>query len=409
MASIRCRPETGTLFFDFRFRGERCREQTLLKDTAANRRKMEKALARLEAEITLGTFDYRSWFPNSLLADRFEAMAQGADLSGAVPSFADFAEEWFDENRVSWKASYAATVRITLDAHLIPHFGRLAVNKIAKADVLKFRARLGKPPKTGGRALSNDRINHIMTPLRLMLREAADRYGFADVWQGIKPLKVPRTKVDPFSLEEVQRFLEAVRPDFRDYFIVRFFTGLRTAEIDGLKWRYVDFARRQILVQDTWVEGQEETTKNPNSARHVDMSNVVEEALRRQRRVTGAEEYVYCNAKGRPLDRRNVRSRIWYPTLDAAGLRRRRPYQTRHTAATLWLAAGENPEWIARQMGHSNTQMLFRVYSRYVPNLTRRDGSAMEQLLVAKGLANQSNADAVSEETTGVADQEVRA
>jgi len=50
-------------------------------------------------------------------------------------------------------------------------------------------------------------------------------------------------------------------------------------------------------------------------------------------------------------------------------------------AATLWLASGENPEWIARQMGHTTTEMLFRVYSRYVPNLTRRDGSTFEALL----------------------------
>jgi integrase len=45
------------------------------------------------------------------------------------------------------------------------------------------------------------------------------------------------------------------------------------------------------------------------------------------------------------------------------------------------LGAGENPEWIAMQLGHSTTEMLFRVYSRYVPNLTRRDGSAFERLL----------------------------
>jgi integrase len=53
----------------------------------------------------------------------------------------------------------------------------------------------------------------------------------------------------------------------------------------------------------------------------------------------------------------------------------------RHTAATLWVAAGESPEWIARQLGHTSTQMLFKVYSRFVPNLTRQDGSAMERLL----------------------------
>jgi integrase len=35
-------------------------------------------------------------------------------------------------------------------------------------------------------------------------------------------------------------------------------------------------------------------------------------------------------------------------------------------------------------MGHTTTEMLFRVYSRYVPNLTRRDGSAFERLLITE-------------------------
>ena len=51
------------------------------------------------------------------------------------------------------------------------------------------------------------------------------------------------------------------------------------------------------------------------------------------------------------------------------------------TAATLWLATGKNPEWITRQMGHATTEMVFRIYSRYVPNMTRKDGSAFEALL----------------------------
>ena len=36
MASIRCRKESGMLMLDFRYRGKRCREQTLLPDTPAN-------------------------------------------------------------------------------------------------------------------------------------------------------------------------------------------------------------------------------------------------------------------------------------------------------------------------------------------------------------------------------------
>lgn len=96
-------------------------------------------------------------------------------------------------------------------------------------------------------------------------------------------------------------------------------------------------------------------------------------------------------ALGGPLYHNNVRRRVWRPLLRHLGLRIRRPYQTRHTAATLWLAAGESPEWIARQMGHTTTEMLFRVYSRYVPNLTRQDGSAFDRLLKKHGLAKEAD------------------
>jgi integrase len=167
---------------------------------------------------------------------------------------------------------------------------------------------------------------------------------------------------------------------------VRFFTGMRTGEIDGLKWKYVDFRKRQILVRETYVKGEMTYTKTDHSQREIDMSEVVYQALKAQQGVTGKYELVFCNADGKPLDYNNVSKRVWYPMLRYLGLRRRRPYQTRHTAATLWLAAGENPEWIARQLGHSTTEMLFKVYSRYVPNLTRQDGSAMERLLRSEGI-----------------------
>ena len=111
------------------------------------------------------------------------------------------------------------------------------------------------------------------------------------------------------------------------------------------------------------------------------VTDMVRDALFDQREVTGDKQFVFVNRNGKPLDRRNVAERVWYPLLRHLGLERRNPYQTRHTAATLLLASGEAAEWVARQLGHANTEMLFRVYSRYVPNLTRNDGSAFERLL----------------------------
>lgn len=400
MGSVRKSMHSNLLFFDFRYRGVRCREYTLLTDTAANRKNMEKVLARIESEINLGTFDYARFFPNSnmigklaekaaAVAVQHETVGRGAApvvLAPTTPFFEEFCEEWYQENEISWKRSYRATLRVTFNRYLIPNFGKREVGHITKGDILKFRSTLAKVKNGSKEGLSPDRINHIMTPLRMILNEAADRFNFNTPYVGIKPLKVPKSDIDPFSLEEINLFLAHVRKDFKNYYMVRFFTGLRTAEIDGLKWRYVDLQKGYISVRETLVNGHTETTKTPESVRDIAMSRPVYEAFREQHVLTGGddERLVFCSREGLPLARRNVMNRIWYPTLRRLGLKMRKPYQTRHTTATLWLAAGENPEWIARQMGHSTTRMLFTVYSRYIPNLTRKDGSAFERLLISE-------------------------
>ena len=233
--------------------------------------------------------------------------------------------------------------------------------------------------------LSSSRINRIINPVRQILNEAADRFDFRTPFQSIKQLKVRKSDVDPFTLDEVKAILAHVRSDFRAYFAVRFFTGMRTGEVNGLQWKYVDFERRLILVRETFVLGEDEYTKTDASQRDIQMNQAVFDALKEQHKSTGGMKYVFSNRKGEPLDNKNFISRVWNPLLRFLGFKVRRPYQCRHTAATLWLASGEAPEWIARQLGHSTTEMLFRVYSRYVPNLTRRDGSAFERLLLQSG------------------------
>ncbi|TCS35612.1 integrase [Paucimonas lemoignei] len=402
MSSIRARKESGKLFIDFRYKNVRCREQTALDDTPENRKRLGVLLKKIEAEITLGTFDYRTYFPESRNALKFDAQpipvgigskspenlyGGGTEqrVSPARPSFKDFANEWYGENEVRWRRSQRKTVRGTLDRHLIPALGEKTVDQITKADILKLRSSLAKVPgRKNKEGLSTTRINHILTPLRMIMNEAADRFNFSTPYHNIKSLKVARTEIAPFTLDEVNRILAAVRSDFTDYYIVRFFTGMRTGEIDGLKWKYVDFDRRIIMVRETIVMGEDDQTKTDGSRRDIVMSEPVFQAMQRQSAKTAKRSvHVFCNREGQPLDNKNVTNRVWYPLLRHLGLAKRRPYQTRHTAATLWLGAGENPEWIARQLGHTTTEMLFRVYSRFVPNLTRQDGSAFERLLAS--------------------------
>lgn len=398
MASIQVRKETNTLIIDFYLSGKRFREQTLLRDTPSNRRRIQKLVDRLEEQIALGVFNYREFFPRSKNAAKLEQNEQAVQppaISQAIgtigqpgkttPLFKDFAETWYAEKSVEWRTSHKQTVRDDINKRLNPRFGEVMVGNITRADILSFRADLAKAPaRNKTNLLSNPRINKILNPLRQILCEAADRFDFRTPFQNIKQLRVKRTDVEPFSLDEVKRIIDTVRPDFKHYFTVRFFTGMRTGEVHGLKWKYVDFEHRLILVRETVVDGEETYTKTDGSQREIQMSQLVFDALKEQAKSTkSVSEFVFCNRDGLPLDYKNVNSRVWKPLLRHLGLKVRRPYQCRHTAATLWLGAGENPEWCARQLGHTTTEMLFRVYSRYVPNLTRRDGSAFERLLTS--------------------------
>lgn len=393
MGSIRRRSESGLLFLDFVLQGQRLREQTALPDTTVNRKRLQKALERIEGEIALGTFDYQKTFGKPLPSSQpvaeaaVEASAPNLQRQPSTrtgtPTFKVFADMWFAESEVSWRRSYRVTQRGSIDQYLIPYFGEKEVGQITKADVLAFRATLAKvTTRKSQSTLSNRRINSVMKPLRQILNEAADRFEFTSAFRNIKPLKMKRSDVMPFTLDEVQQILTTARVDYRQYFTVRFFTGMRTGEAHGLKWKYIDFERRLILVREAIVLKEEDELKTDGSVRDIQMNDLVFDALQEQFKVTGkTSEFVFCNRGGTPIDNQNFLNRVWSPLLRHLDIPHRRAYQMRHTAATLWLASGEAPEWIARQLGHTSTEMLFRVYSRYVPNLTRRDGSAMERLL----------------------------
>jgi integrase len=368
--------KAGYLYFDFCFNGKRFREYTKMKNSPENMALMLDAMKNIDHEIHLITFDYSKYFPGSRNISRLSENLKSNQ------TFEEYSHKWYRNNKISWKPSVRRDFDSTLHRHLIPFFKEKKICDITKSMIKEFRASLAELKGRRGR-LSNKRINNILAVLRLIINEAAEEFDFQTPFINLKPLPIRKPDIMPFSLDEVLAFLKQVRKDFYNYYVVRFFTGMRTAEIDGLQWIYVDFANKKILIRETWQNKQWVSPKTESSVRDIDISQLVAEALLMQKETTGVMALVFCNGNGSPLDSSNISKRIWYPTLKQVGLPLRNPYQTRHTAATLWLAAGENPEWVARQLGHSNTEMLFKVYSKYIPNLTRKDGSAFESILTS--------------------------
>lgn len=394
---VRVRPETNNLYLDFSYGGMRCREQTALKDNLGNRKRVNALAKKIEARMTLGEFDYASFFPGSknlakLASDPPQVLkttrpdqttrACSTEVRTLTTSFTQYVESWFAFKQVEWRRSHSENMRCLIDSSLKPFFGDFDLSDITKNDILVFRSELCSRPGRKGAVLGPKTVNNHMQLLHSILTDASDEFGFINPFRNIKTLKSKKQHIAPFSLQEIYKIINSVRPDYKNYYEVRFFSGMRTGEIDGLQWKYVDFENKQILVRETLVKGKVEYTKTDGSQREIPMLGPVYAALKRQHDCTAKlSKYVFCNSEGKPLDHVNVTKRVWYPLLKSLGLEKRRPYMSRHSTATLLLASGESPEFIARFLGHTSTEMLFKTYSRYVPNLTRRDGSAFENLL----------------------------
>jgi len=179
-------------------------------------------------------------------------------------------------------------------------------------------------------------------------------------------------------------------PDhWKPYFRFAFCLGLRQGEQIGLKPDDIDWKnrllhiRRAITLDENGkiIEGK---TKNRYSRRTIKLTPVMYGVLEEQQemydRFKGS--YFFCSANGGMVNPSNLRRDVWWPGLEKANLKIREMKQTRHSFVTVALSCGENPLWIAKVMGHRNTEMIIKVYSKYTENAAgSKDGSRFDQVI----------------------------
>ncbi len=187
----------------------------------------------------------------------------------------------------------------------------------------------------------------------------------------------------------MKKFLSVIRKDYETYFTVRFFSGLRSSEINGLMWEDIDLKKGIIWVRRALVSNEIINTKTEDSYRMVEIHPLVISSLQQHKKNSNfnkPDDFVFLRNNGAYLSNDYVGKSVWHPTLRLLNLKPRALYQTRHTTASIWLASGESPEWIAKQLEHTTTEMLFRIYSRFVPNITRKDGVLFNQYINKAGI-----------------------
>jgi len=189
-----------------------------------------------------------------------------------------------------------------------------------------------------------------------------------------------RSEVQTFALEELELVAEEFSPRFRALPIFAALTGLRPCEWIGLERRDVDLSERIVYVRREHVDGETKPYgKTSRSLRAVPLPARAAEALAGHP-VRIDSRLLFPASRGDHIDLQNWRWREWTPALKAAGIAPRTPYATRHTFASLSIAAGVSLFELSRFMGTSPA-MLDATYGHLLPDALDRGRAALDAFL----------------------------
>lgn len=388
----------GKIYVDFTYLGERIREPSNLDWNESNAKAVRQQLDRIIVRVRDGSFKFSDVFPHSKkkgIFDRKEKEAFGSVRTPDDVRCGDYMPGWYDLLKDSGRVTGRTLLGYKgyMDRYLTPFFGPLAFAELNAATFEKFVS-WARKRRYRGKEIQNRTLNKVFTVLKMVCKSAAIEHGWGrayDPFFGFK--KLPENdayeSILPFSTDEQKRLLEALPAHWRLYFRFAFAAGLRPGEQIGLKPEDIDWEKKVIHVRRAVtrdVDGKRAmgNTKNRYSRRQLKMTPVMLDILQDQQRVQDrlGSEFFFCTVTGKAIDLDHLRQRIWAPAMRRASLPFREMKQTRHTFATLALSLGESPLWIARFMGHRNTEMIIRVYGKYIESAKgEEDGAALSAAL----------------------------
>jgi len=221
-------------------------------------------------------------------------------------------------------------------------------------------------------------VQLILTPLRNTLEQAmVDELIESNPFDSIRLNKILSRdqmqsdyRPDPFDVDEIEAILDACdRDQERNMFRYAFCTGMRPSEYIAQEWGNVSFVTHQVQVAGAFVDGEaKRSAKTEAGLRLIDMRQGALEALKAQQghtKLRSGPLFLNPIHDAPWTGDKPIRER-WRRLLLLAGVRYRNPYQTRHTFASSLLMLGANPMYVASQLGHVDSTLVFKTYGRWV-------------------------------------------
>ncbi|EPK5166145.1 Arm DNA-binding domain-containing protein [Pseudomonas aeruginosa] len=356
----------------FRYQGELCRESIPGDATPENIANAERLAGIINYEIKQGVFSYSRHFPDS---PRVKSNTLG-----------HYIDLWLDIKRNQIAASGFRGYTSRVETHIRPRWGDSQADSIDHLDIQDWVQNTLMPK------LHNKTVREIVSNLRQIFRLYRTRNRTAhDPTDGIVITLPDADDPDPFTREEIDLILGTETARIGELNLAEFmiWSGPRVSEAIALAWEDVDLDTGTVVFRRARVRSQYKVTKTRRSTRKVQLLAPALRALQQQAKLTRRlppvqievidrdnrtrkaqrVRFVFHNsASGAAYSTSDtLRNGWWHGHLRNAGVRSRGPNQCRHTFASQMLSSGiATPEWIADQMGHTSTAMIFKHYAKWI-------------------------------------------
>ena len=234
--------------------------------------------------------------------------------------------------------------KITLDRHVLPHFGAFKLAKIRREHVERWQAeRMGKA--SPGTVLKE------MMRLKHCLNCAVKwQYMKESPTKGLQTITTPPGRVRYLAPEERTLLIEKARPELRPYIEVALQTGARRGDLCNLRWFDVDMRARILSFPKT---------KN-GERRNIPMTDTLYTLLQHLPRPLDAQALVLSALSANAVT-------IGFARLaKELGLADLKFHDLRHDVASTLTMAGVPQRTVMEILGHKDPRMTLR-YQHLTP------------------------------------------
>ena len=207
------------------------------------------------------------------------------------------------------------------------------------------------------RETSRATANRYLALVRAVLKRAAGPWQWIEKAPSVTLYPEAKRRVRWLNKEEATRLLEALPTHQKPLVRFALATGLRQANILGLKWPDVDMERRTAWVHADEAKGGEAIGVPLN-----------DEAMAVLREELGKHPERVFTFKGRPLGQANTRA--WRNALKRAGIKNFRWHDLRHVWATWHVMAGTTMAEL-QELGAWKSAEMVRRYAHFAPEQLR--------------------------------------